>query len=158
MLTCVFLILEYQKDVRSWQDYIRQLASQFQESYLVLWIKVFTMATLSRKSSRWPRKERFCLLRRRITSIIIRLTVLHFFRSLSMISCIPLPTVWWLWSCSVTSYHLFMQSRRTLEISRSNKRGFKCQKVFKGLQTNKQSFSDWNNLWQKLYNPESIIF
>ena len=36
MLTCVFSILEYQKDVQSCKDYIRQLSSQFQEScYLV---------------------------------------------------------------------------------------------------------------------------
>jgi len=30
--------------------------------------------------------------------------------------------------------------------------------VLKELQTNKQSFSDRNNLQQKQYNPESIIF
>jgi len=146
MLTCVFSILEYQKDVRSWQNYIRQLASQFQERCLVLWIKVFTMATLSRKPSRWPRKESFCLLRKKITSIIIQLMALRFVHSLSMISCIPLPTAWWLWTRSLNSYHLFEQSIRTLEFSWSNKRGFKWQKVLKGLQTNKQSFSDWNNL------------
>ena len=35
MLTCVFSILEYQKDVRSRQDYIRQSASHFQKCYLV---------------------------------------------------------------------------------------------------------------------------
>jgi len=146
MLTCVFSILEYQKDVRSWQDYILQLVSQFQERYLVLWIKVFTMATLNRTSSRWPRKEGFYLLRKRIASITIRLMALHFFCSLSVISCIPLPTVWWLWSRSVSSYHLFKQSLWTLKFSWSNKRGFKCQKVLKGLQTNKHTFSDWNNL------------
>ena len=111
-----------------------------------LLFKVFTMATLGRKSSRWPRKERFCLLRKKITSIVIQLMALSFVHSLSMISCIPLPTAWWFWSRSVNSYHLFEQSLRTLEFSWSNKRGFKSQKVLKGLQTNKQSFSDWNNL------------
>jgi len=146
MLTCVFSILDYQKDLRSWQNYIRQLASQFQKRYLVLWMKVFTMATLSRKSSRWTRKERFCLLRKKVTSIVMRLMALRFVHSLSMISCIPLPTAWWLWSRSVNSYHLFEQSLRTSEFSWSSKRGFKCQKVLKGLQTNKQSFSYWNNL------------
>jgi len=30
MLTCVFSMLEYQKDVWLWQDCIRQLSSQFQ--------------------------------------------------------------------------------------------------------------------------------
>ena len=131
MLTCVFSILEYQKDVRSWQDYIRQLASEFQESYLVL---------LSRKSSQWPRKERFCLLRKRMTSIIIRITVLHFLRSLSVISSISLSTDWWMWSRSVSSYHLSKESRWTLEFSWSNKQGFECQKVLKGLLTNKHHF------------------
>jgi len=40
------------------------------------------------------------------------------------------------------------------EFWRSNKQGFECQKVLKGLETNKQSFSDRNNLQQKQCNPD----
>jgi len=114
---------------------------------LFFWVKLFTIAT----------KERFCLLRKKTTSIILRIMALHFFRSLSMISCIRLSTVWWMWSRNVSSYHLSKQCRWTLEFSWSNKQGFKCQKVLKGLETIKQSFSDRNNLQKKPYNPESIF-
>jgi len=51
----------------------------FTKVALVYWVKVFTMIT----------KKRFCLLRKRMTSIILRIMVLHFFRSLSMTSCMP---------------------------------------------------------------------
>ena len=113
---------------------------------LFFWVKLFTMVT------------KIVLLRKRMTSIILRIMTRHFFRSLSMISCIPLSIVWWMWSRSVSSYHLTnsKQSRLTLEFSWSNK-GFKCQKVLKGLETNKQSFPDRNNLQKKRYNPESIF-
>jgi len=69
----------------------------------------------------------------------------------------PLSTAWWMWSCSVSSYHLSKQSRWTWKFSWSSKQGFKCQKVLKGLETYKKSFSDRNNLQQKQCYPESIL-
>jgi len=70
-----------------------------------------------------------------MTSIIIRIMALHLFCSLSMISCISLSTVWWMWSRSV-SYHLSKESRWTLEFSWSNEKDLnatKCWKVWKQL-------------------------
>ena len=89
------------------------------------------------------------LLGKRMTSIIIWIMALHFFPSLSMVSCILLSTVWWMWSRSVGSYHLFKHSRWTSEFSWSNKQGFKRQEALKGLETNRQLFSDRNILQQK---------
>ena len=101
-------------------------------------------------SWRWSRKKRFCLLRKRTTSIIIQMMVLHFFSSLSKTFCIPSSTVWWMWSCGLNSYHLFKQSRWTLEFSWSNKE-FNRQKVLKGLQKINNHFPvektcNWSNI------------
>jgi len=92
-----------------------------------------------------------------MTSIVIRIIALHFFRPLCMTACIPLSTAWWMWSCSVSLFHLPKQTRWTLEFSWSNKHGYKCQKALKGFETYKQSFSDRKKLQQKKYYPESIF-
>jgi len=59
-----------------------------------------------------------------------------------------------MWSRSVSSYHLSKQSRWTLEVSWSNKQGFKRQKVLKDVETNKQSYFDRK---KKRYNPKPIL-
>jgi len=71
MLTYVFSILDYQKDVRSWQDYCRfgNYLHSFKKVTLFFWVEVFTMAT----------KRKICLLRKRMRSITFRIMALHFF-------------------------------------------------------------------------------
>ena len=96
---------------RSWQDYIRTLSSQFQECCI----------GFLNQNLHDGHEKNFCLPRKRMISIIVRIMALHFFRSLSIIRCIPSSTVWWMWSRSASSYPLLKHSRWTLEFSWSNK-------------------------------------
>ena len=144
-----FSVLEYQRDVRSWQDYNRQSASHFQESYVVF-LRQSIHDGHENKDFTWLEKGWHQFYSNTNDGS-------PFLSFLSMTTCIPLSTAWWMWSCSLSTYHLLKQSRWTLEFSWSNKIGFKCENALKGLETYKKSFSDRNNLQQKQYYLESIF-